>query len=313
MGAATSQDDVYAAVCDVVQSALDGYQVCLFSYGQTGSGKTHTMNGNPAVPTERGIIPRAVHGILDTAQRLAPAGWAFHLEAMYIEIYNEGLRDLLAPPSSAPGARPGALDGNAIKHESSGHTQVRVRRRRRCTDTAAAAASGKRRPLSLRGNLIVNGNICVQVLGATRVHIDSEACARDVVARAAAVRSTDATAMNATSSRSHSVFMLQIVGAHEATGTMLTGSLNLVDLAGCERLARSQAEGQRQKEACAINKSLSCLGDIFQVRLPPPPSLSLPYSDLHPRPSPEPCAMAGTCVCRRLRPRALTFRTATRS
>jgi Kinesin motor domain len=106
----------------------------------------------------------------------------------------------------------------------------------------------------------------VQVLGATRVLVDSEACAREVVARATAARATDATAMNATSSRSHSVFMLQITGTHEATGVSLAGSLNLVDLAGSERLARSQAEGQRQKEACAINKSLSSLGDIFQVR-----------------------------------------------
>jgi kinesin family member C1 len=130
MGAGTSQDDVYAAVSDVVQSALDGYQVCLFSYGQTGSGKTHTMNGTPACARGRGIIPRAVHGILENALRLGPAGWEFRLEAMYIEIYNESLRDLLAPPSSAPGARAGTLDGNAIKHEASGHTQVRGGTRR---------------------------------------------------------------------------------------------------------------------------------------------------------------------------------------
>jgi hypothetical protein len=30
-----------------------------------------------------------------------------------------------------------------------------------------------------------------------------------------------------------------------------------------ERLNRSQAEGQRAKEACSINKSLSSLGDVF--------------------------------------------------
>lgn len=66
-----------------------------------------------------------------------------------------------------------------------------------------------------------------------------------------------------------------IAGTHEASGSRLLGSLNLVDLAGSERLDRSGAEGQRQKETCAINKSLSALGDIFQARAPsqqlPPP------------------------------------------
>lgn len=69
--------------------------------------------------------------------------------------------------------------------------------------------------------------------------------------------------MNSSSSRSHSVFMLYITGTHESTETVLQGSLNLVDLAGSERLNRSQAEGQRAREACSINKSLSSLGDVF--------------------------------------------------
>ena len=42
-GQRTTQQDVFAEVSDLVQSALDGYNVCLFSYGQTGSGKTHTV------------------------------------------------------------------------------------------------------------------------------------------------------------------------------------------------------------------------------------------------------------------------------
>lgn len=34
---------VFGEVAELVQSALDGYHVCLFSYGQTGAGKTFTM------------------------------------------------------------------------------------------------------------------------------------------------------------------------------------------------------------------------------------------------------------------------------
>lgn len=69
--------------------------------------------------------------------------------------------------------------------------------------------------------------------------------------------------MNDVSSRSHAVFALRITGRNEASGTQLKGSLNLVDLAGSERLARSLAAGDRARETCAINKSLSALGDVF--------------------------------------------------
>jgi hypothetical protein len=56
-GPRAGQEDVFLEVTHLVQSALDGYNVCLFSYGQTGSGKTHSMIGSPADP---GIIPRSV-------------------------------------------------------------------------------------------------------------------------------------------------------------------------------------------------------------------------------------------------------------
>lgn len=39
----SSQDEVFSEVSDLVQSALDGYKVCIFSYGQTGSGKPHSI------------------------------------------------------------------------------------------------------------------------------------------------------------------------------------------------------------------------------------------------------------------------------
>lgn len=53
-----------------------------------------------------------------------------------------------------------------------------------------------------------------------------------LVKRAAASRAVEATAMNAVSSRSHSLFMLYITGRHAGSSTNITGGLNLVDLAG---------------------------------------------------------------------------------
>eukprot|EP00558_Chaetoceros_sp_UNC1202_P008269 CAMPEP_0197235250 /NCGR_PEP_ID=MMETSP1429-20130617/2730_1 /TAXON_ID=49237 /ORGANISM="Chaetoceros sp., Strain UNC1202" /LENGTH=144 /DNA_ID=CAMNT_0042693795 /DNA_START=41 /DNA_END=475 /DNA_ORIENTATION=+ len=71
--------------------------------------------------------------------------------------------------------------------------------------------------------------------------------------------------MNAVSSRSHSVFMLHLNGVNEDSGTVVEGALNLCDLAGSERLGRSGAGNDTKllRETQAINKSLSCLGDVF--------------------------------------------------
>eukprot|EP00945_MAST-04E_sp_MAST-4E-sp1_P008090 g8090.t1 len=88
----TTQKDVFEDVSDLVQSALDGYQVCIFSYGQTGSGKTHTMQGGHG--EMRGLIPRAVEKILATSEAMKEDGWEYTITTSFLEIYNETVNDL---------------------------------------------------------------------------------------------------------------------------------------------------------------------------------------------------------------------------
>ncbi|XP_050898730.1 kinesin-like protein KIN-14J isoform X2 [Lathyrus oleraceus] len=76
-------------------------------------------------------------------------------------------------------------------------------------------------------------------------------------------RATSATALNERSSRSHSVLSIHVRGTEVKTNTLLRGCLHLVDLAGSERVDRSEATGDRLKEAQHINKSLSALGDVI--------------------------------------------------
>lgn len=94
-----SQEEVFQEISLLVQSALDGYHVCIFAYGQTGSGKTFTMEGpDPRDPQRRGMIPRAVSHVFNGAKDMGGRGWQYEFKASFLEIYNESLRDLLSPP-----------------------------------------------------------------------------------------------------------------------------------------------------------------------------------------------------------------------
>ena len=96
-------------------------------------------------------------------------------------------------------------------------------------------------------------------------------------------RSVGATAMNAGSSRSHAIFTI-IVECCDSTGSVrqgehiTVGKLNLVDLAGSERQSKTQATGDRLKEATKINLSLSALGNVISA-LVDGKSQHIPYRD----------------------------------
>ena len=67
-GTDSTQEEVFDEVSNFVQSALDGYDVCLFTYGQTGSGKTYTMQG-VGDEAARGIVPRSIEKIMAAYDR----------------------------------------------------------------------------------------------------------------------------------------------------------------------------------------------------------------------------------------------------
>ncbi|KAJ9449052.1 Kinesin-like protein FLA10 [Diplonema papillatum] len=80
-------------------------------------------------------------------------------------------------------------------------------------------------------------------------------------------REVGSTLLNQDSSRSHSVFTVEVtcLNQEEEPPTAVVSKLNLVDLAGSERQTKTAAEGDRLKEGSNINLSLSALGTVIDV------------------------------------------------
>ncbi|KMS98531.1 hypothetical protein BVRB_4g092220 isoform A [Beta vulgaris subsp. vulgaris] len=218
------QQDVFVEISQLVQSALDGYKVCIFAYGQTGSGKTYTMMGSPGNPEKKGLIPRSLEQIFATRQSLKSQGWKYELQVSMLEIYNETIRDLLSTSKSSSIENGTAGKHYTIKHDANGNTHV--------------------------SDLTV-------------VDVRSSKEVAYLLEKAAISRSVGKTLMNEQSSRSHFVFTMRISGVNESTEQQVQGVLNLIDLAGSERLSKSGSTGDRLKETQAINKSLSSLSDVI--------------------------------------------------
>eukprot|EP01018_Ginkgo_biloba_P020176 Gb_23073 [translate_table: standard] len=94
-GSAT-QEEVFEDTKYLVQSAVDGYNVCIFGYGQTGSGKTFTIYGPESNP---GLTPRAIRELFKILKRDSNK-FSFSLKAYMVELYQDTLVDLLLPKNS---------------------------------------------------------------------------------------------------------------------------------------------------------------------------------------------------------------------
>jgi kinesin family member C2/C3 len=107
-----------------------------------------------------------------------------------------------------------------------------------------------------------DGNI---VPGLTDVAIHSSEQVLDLMRQGQANRAVGSHDMNERSSRSHSILTVVCRGKNKIDGSTTYGKLNLIDLAGSERISKTDATGDRLKEAQNINRSLSALGDVISA------------------------------------------------
>ena len=215
----------------LVDSVLEGYHATVLAYGQTGSGKTHTMGSScvageemPASGEAAGLIPRAIGALFEKAG--ATEGLSMQATATFIEIYKEEVHDLLS------------WKENINPDGSGGLATLPIRE------------NGPDGGLTLTGQQskgVVSVDDCMGVL-----------------AEGARNRATGATAMNASSSRSHAIFTLALQ-IKTADGKSFAPKLHFVDLAGSERAKRTGASGERLQEGIQINKGLLALGNVINA------------------------------------------------
>jgi len=117
------------------------------------------------------------------------------------------------------------------------------------------------KPLDIKEN--AHGMVVVE--GANEIPLSSYEEANKIFEFGLENRKTASTNMNATSSRSHLVFSIIINSRNKQTNQRTIGKLSLVDLAGSERVSKTGATKDRLKEALAINKSLSALGNVISA------------------------------------------------
>lgn len=292
----SSQRDIFHDLVEpMIQTCLSGFNGCVFCYGQTGSGKTYTMTG-PLSTQEKldsknenlGIVYRAGAQIIQTLEQDAlnlarelqvehlpnwkGIGPHVALQASYIEIYNDQLRDLLVDYDRVTGVAKSQL--KRVGPSTIASEELRVIEN-------VNPVSGEREKL---------------VENASLVDIKCLKDLFDVVQHGQHSRVVAATKMNEESSRSHAVLTLGII-TNALTRDMLqenidgedsdsvssdlrqrfefdnlairvlprASKINLVDLAGSERQTLTGTKGQQLKEACSINSSLFCLGNVINA------------------------------------------------
>ena len=216
----------------------------ILAYGQTGSGKTYTMGSEAGSSGNTvGLIPR-------------------FLEAMFTTLFdrkNASVKSALqspTKPSSGSNYQSPSLVGFTV---SASFLEVYGEDIYDLLDD-----NDDRKSLKLREN--EDGEVFV--VGLRKNPVANAAETMEILNTGTMNRTTAATLMNHTSSRSHAVFTVhlqQTTRTAEGTDISTTSCMTFVDLAGSERMKKTGAEGERMREGIKINEGLLALGNVINA------------------------------------------------
>ncbi|KAI9755728.1 MAG: hypothetical protein M4579_004158 [Chaenotheca gracillima] len=268
-GEDVEQEGVWDYLNESVSAFLQGYNVSLLAYGQSGSGKSYTMGtSGPAEqddPKMMGVIPRAANALFDKL------GAGQHNKSNSISALRAPSRfSVASAPSFKPGDKNWTMRATYIYNEQLRDLLL-----------PDSVPPHERSTVQIREDN--KGRILLT--GLHQVTINSITDLMNALNFGSSIRQTDATAINAKSSRSHAVFSINLVQRKSKGGPMsaqekrmsvpleaMTGSesmvtvdskLHFVDLAGSERLKNTGAQGDRAKEGISINAGLASLGKVI--------------------------------------------------
>uniref|UniRef100_A0AAZ3SCS7 Kinesin motor domain-containing protein n=1 Tax=Oncorhynchus tshawytscha TaxID=74940 RepID=A0AAZ3SCS7_ONCTS len=251
----SAQKQIYAAcVHKLIEGCFDGYNATVFAYGQTGSGKTYTMGTGFDVQEEeeeeRGIVPRAVH----------------HLFLGIQERKTQARQQGTHPPEFKVSAQFLELYNEEILDLFDG----------------ARDPDCKNRKSNIK--IHEDGSGSIYTSGVTSRLVNSEEELLECLKLGALSRTTASTQMNASSSRSHAIFTINLCQMRVCQQTelgreeggkegrreepeyeTLMAKFHFVDLAGSERLKRTGATGERAREGISINCGLLALGNVISA------------------------------------------------
>jgi len=246
-----TQSDLYNDVAPPLLDAfLNGYNSTVLAYGQTGSGKTYTMGSEAHGDNFTANLQDSE--ILNESDGLIPR-FMSDIFIMLIQRKEASEKAVLQAGSS------GGVGADALIDFSLSASFLEV-----YGEDIHDLLDEDRKSLPIREDS--NGEIIVKGLRDTPIASDAEAM--DVLNRGTMNRTTAATLMNHTSSRSHAVYTVnlqQTTRSAEGVDVTAMSRFTFVDLAGSERMKKTGAEGERAKEGIRINEGLLALGNVINA------------------------------------------------